>query len=85
VLAGRPLFWLGEISYSIYMVQFPVLLVARRFWERAGFAEWGLPGTAAAYIATIMLVVALAAMLFYLVERPARTGLRDTCGRFASA
>jgi peptidoglycan/LPS O-acetylase OafA/YrhL len=30
ILESRPLVWLGEISYSIYMVHLPILIVIRR-------------------------------------------------------
>src|SRR5947209_1862227 len=40
ILGSRPLVWLGEISYSLYMVHFSVLIVIRRLWERLGFAQW---------------------------------------------
>jgi len=69
----------------VYMVHFPVLLVLRRIWERAGFAEWPASGKAAAFAATIVVVIGLAAVLFYLVERPARTRLRDRMGKLAPA
>jgi peptidoglycan/LPS O-acetylase OafA/YrhL len=36
VLGSWPFVWLGDISYSVYMVHFPILIVIRRFWERAG-------------------------------------------------
>jgi peptidoglycan/LPS O-acetylase OafA/YrhL len=85
IMGSRPLVWLGEISYSVYMVHFPVLIVIRRLWERLGFAEWQPVGKIFAFLATVVLVVALAAMLFYVVERPARTRLRDQMGRFAPA
>jgi len=85
ILGSRALVWLGEISYSVYMVHFPVLIVIRRLWERLGFAEWQPAGKIFAFLATVVLVVALAAMLFYVVERPARTRLRDQMGRFAPA
>jgi peptidoglycan/LPS O-acetylase OafA/YrhL len=85
MLGSRSFVWLGEISYSIYMVHFPVLLVLRRFWERAGIAEWSASSRAAAFLATVGLVIALAAMLFYAVERPARTRLRDRMGKLAPA
>ena len=77
--------WLGEISYSIYMVHFPVLLVLQRFWARAGIAEWNASSRVAAFVATVVLVIALAAMLFYAVERPARMRLRDRMGKLAPA
>lgn len=84
-LGSRPLVWLGEISYSIYMVHFPVLIVVRRFWEHLGFAQWEAAGKIVAFVTTITLVVALAALLFYVVEKPARSCLRDRMGRLAPA
>jgi peptidoglycan/LPS O-acetylase OafA/YrhL len=85
ILGGRSIIWLGEISYSIYMVHFPVLLVMRRFWERLGFAGWSWSGKAFAFAITVALVIALAATLFYGVERPARTRLRNQVGVLAKA
>jgi peptidoglycan/LPS O-acetylase OafA/YrhL len=85
VLGSRPFVWLGEISYSIYMVDFPVLIIIRRVWERLGFAHWPAIGKISAFIITVALVLALAAMVFYVVERPARTRLRDRMGKFAPA
>jgi peptidoglycan/LPS O-acetylase OafA/YrhL len=81
ILGSRPLVWMGEISYSIYMIHFPVLLLMRRFWERVGVGAWPDPAKSAAYAATVVLVIALAALLFYAVERPARTRLRDRFGK----
>jgi peptidoglycan/LPS O-acetylase OafA/YrhL len=85
LLGSRPLVWLGEVSYSIYMVHFPVLIVIRRFWERLGFSEWPPAGKIFAFLATVVLVIAIAAMLFHVVERPARTRLRNRMGRLAPA
>ncbi len=84
-LGSRPLVWLGEVSYSIYMVHFPVLIAIRRFWERLGIAEWHSAGRIFAFLATIALVVACAAILFHVIERPARTRLRDRMGTLAPA
>jgi peptidoglycan/LPS O-acetylase OafA/YrhL len=80
-LGSRVLVWLGEISYSIYMVHFPVLIVIRRVWERAGFPGWNGAAKTSAFLGTVALVIALAALLFYVVERPARTRLRDRMGK----
>jgi len=85
LLGSGPAVWLGEISYSIYMVHFPVLVVMRRLWERLGFAGWAMPGKAMALLATVGLVIAIAALLFYAVERPVRMHLRDRLGRLAPA
>src|SRR5262249_1874131 len=45
ILGSRPLVWLGEISYSVYMVHFPVLIVIPRLWGRLGVWPVG-PGGA---------------------------------------
>src|SRR5260221_11748754 len=39
ILGSRALVWLGEISYSVYMVHFPVLIIIRRLWEWLGVAH----------------------------------------------
>jgi len=85
ILGSRPLVWLGEISYSVYMVHFPVLIVIRRLWEWLGFAQWQAVGHIFAFAATVIVILALAATLFYVVERPARTRLRDQMGKLAPA
>ena len=85
VLGSRPFVWLGEISYSVYMVHFPVLIIIRRVWEQLGFAHWPAIGKMSAFIVTVTLVLALAAIVFYVVERPTRTRLRDRMGKFAPA
>lgn len=80
VLGSRPLVWLGEVSYSIYMVHFPVIVGIRRLWERLGSTEWGVAGKTFALLITVALVIGLATMLFYLVERPTRKHLRNQMG-----
>jgi peptidoglycan/LPS O-acetylase OafA/YrhL len=85
ILGSRPLVWLGEISYSVYMVHFPVLIVIRRLWEWLGFAQWQAVGHIFAFAATVVVILALAATLFYVVERPARSRLRDQMGKLAPA
>jgi peptidoglycan/LPS O-acetylase OafA/YrhL len=84
-LGSRPLVWLGEISYSLYMVHFPLLIAVRRLWERLGFAGWGTAGHCLAFAATVTFVIAVAASLFYLVERPVRVRLRNQMGVLAAA
>src|SRR6266404_1392638 len=85
ILGSRALVWLGEISYSVYMVHFPVLIIIRRLWEWLGFAHWQAVGHISAFMATVVLILALAATLFYVVERPARSRLRDQMGKLAPA
>jgi peptidoglycan/LPS O-acetylase OafA/YrhL len=85
LLGSRAFVWLGEVSYSVYMVHFPVLIIVRRLWERLGFADWPLAGKLSAFGVTIVLVLVVAALLFHLVERPARLRLRNRFGKLAPA
>jgi peptidoglycan/LPS O-acetylase OafA/YrhL len=80
VLGRGPIAWLGEISYSIYMVHVPVLIVCRRLYDVMGYASWSVPGQRAAFFGAMVLVIMVATVMFYAVERPARQRLRDRMG-----
>ena len=74
LLSGRVGVYLGEISYSVYMVCFPWKLVVVNGAEKAlGYAD-GLP----LWLWLLMFagVVPAAAVMHHLVERPCRTALR---------
>ena len=87
-LAGRffgwqPVFFLGEISYSIYMGHFLFSSIAYRLvsvaWMRAGILQ-----TAAGTLLIIAFVLVLSTVCYYAVERPGRTllaGRREPQGR----
>jgi peptidoglycan/LPS O-acetylase OafA/YrhL len=66
-------------------VHFPVLLIFRRVCERMNLIGEGAVAQMLAFIIAITLVVLAAALLFYLVERPARRRLRDQFGALAPA
>jgi peptidoglycan/LPS O-acetylase OafA/YrhL len=63
----RPLMWLGERSYSLYLVHVPVFMYLNDLL--AGVAPAMRVGTA------VLVSVALSAALFRYVERPLRYGL----------
>ena len=75
--------WLGEISYAVYMVCAPVLLVgvnlAARFTDapdkRLHIIVW---------VAVVALIPVVAAAAYHLVERPARQALRRFADRNGS-
>jgi peptidoglycan/LPS O-acetylase OafA/YrhL len=78
VLSGRVGVYLGEISYSVYMVCFPWLLVFGKAMEKLGYGT-SLP--LGLWVVLLVGVVPLAAAAHHLVERPARTFLRAWADR----
>ena len=66
VLALRPVQWVGDISYSLYLWHWPVLLLGRHVVSP-------LPQWAGALV-LVAAAVALAALTFRLVEQPFRQG-----------
>lgn len=75
VLAKRPLVWLGETSYSIYLNHVPLLLILWFFWSRAS-ARLGLapPLERGLFIAiAVGTVLMVSALTFRFVEKPARS------------
>ena len=77
ILGSRPLVWLGTVSYSVYMTHFTVLILMRRLLARLGFIEWNMAAKFSAVLLTVALVLVVAAIVFYVIERPARTFLRN--------
>lgn len=65
ILALAPMVWLGRISYPLYLVHWPVLIVLRNVLPEVSL-DWRLTGLA--------LSVALAWAILRLVETPIRSG-----------
>lgn len=63
LLAARPLVWLGDISYSLYLWHWPVLVIYLTLW---GETSTGLAGG----IGVLALSIVLAYLTTRLVERP---------------
>jgi peptidoglycan/LPS O-acetylase OafA/YrhL len=79
-LTTRSVIWLGEISYSIYMVHFVVLRAYGRLLENF----WLTQNTAlqfVEYLTACALPICCAAILYFAVERPSRLRLRDVMGK----
>ena len=60
-LGSRPMAWIGDLSYSLYLWHWPVSIFAAELWPQGGvvFIAGGLAAT-----------VLLSALAYYLVERP---------------
>lgn len=66
VLESRPLLLMGEISYSVYCLQFGAFIVVSRYVDRG----WGFA------IVSILVITVAAVPTYWLYERPARRLLR---------
>ena len=83
-LASRPAVYLGEISYSIYMVCVPWQILAVNLAARATGAEdkvLSLP----VWLGVVVSLPLVAALSYHLVERPARSGLKRLAERRRAA
>lgn len=72
LLASRPLVWLGTISYGIYLWHVPVITVLRGPLADVPAHPAPVAGVVWTLIATATGAVGLAALSWYLVERPAQ-------------
>ncbi len=82
-LSLRPMIYLGEISYSLYMVHWPVRVILRYGFHALGVLDT-LPSPAlAGCYASVTLVLAIAS--YHYVELPGRALLRRAADRYAGA
>lgn len=66
---NRLLAWLGRISYSLFLIHFPVLVLVGAVWTRLGWNE-PLPAVAGLIVAFLLSIVA-AAFFYRWIEAPA--------------
>ncbi len=79
-LASKPAVYLGEISYSVYMVCIPWKLLAINLAARLTGAE-DKQLQLFVWLAVVAAIPAVAACSYHLVERPARSALRKMADR----
>ncbi len=84
VFASKPGVYLGEISYSIYMVAAPVLLLGVNVAARLTGAD-DKRLHVIVWLGVLALIPVAAALTYHLVERPARKALRGLAVRNGSA
>jgi peptidoglycan/LPS O-acetylase OafA/YrhL len=79
VLSWRWMVFLGEISYSVYLTHWPLLLVSDRVRVRAHVHGVGSDIWFCGYFAVVL---ALSVVTYYGIERPARRWLKEGSGSF---
>src|SRR5690606_13456907 len=79
-LASKPAVYLGEISYSVYMVCAPWQILAVNLAARATGAE-DKRLHVLVWLGIILGLIVAAAATYHLVERPARQALRAMAER----
>jgi peptidoglycan/LPS O-acetylase OafA/YrhL len=72
-LSVRPMRWLGERSYGIYLAHWPIFLAIRQTWPDLG--RW--PGTIIGVAASLL----MAEVSYRFLERPIRAGTWPRVGR----
>jgi peptidoglycan/LPS O-acetylase OafA/YrhL len=77
VFGSRPLVYLGTVSYSAYIMHFPVQLVLMQAYGVLGGRAWGLPLQTLWYLAAMAVAVMVGAAVFHTVEHPARALIRQ--------
>lgn len=73
-MSSRPMVWLGKISYSIYLIHFPLLIGADRFLQKFDYLQ-SRSGQAAFCLCYIAVVLTLAHLSWRFFETPARVAI----------
>ena len=77
LLSWRPLVWIGQISYGLYLWHWPVIVGIR-----TGFRQLDvLPGSTGLNLTRVALTFGVATASFYLVEQPVKQGRIWLVGR----
>jgi peptidoglycan/LPS O-acetylase OafA/YrhL len=77
LLAWTPIFFLGEISYSIYLTHAITQRVLKIALPVEKFAASSLPVRAGVALIFFACLIAISLCVYYAVEKPARKKLRE--------
>jgi peptidoglycan/LPS O-acetylase OafA/YrhL len=76
-LGSRAMVFLGEISFALYMIHYTVIMAVERQydWSLANYSPWQVAGC------VILISICIAALLYKLVEMPAKNALLSLYSR----
>jgi peptidoglycan/LPS O-acetylase OafA/YrhL len=74
-LSSKPLWYLGEISYSLYIMQFPFQLVSNNVFKQSPLQITHFE-ILLLYLSQIILLIGIASIVHCLVEKPFREKIR---------
>lgn len=80
MLSAWPFVWLGAISYAVYMLHWPLLLIAAsllELWFPAQEEPFSRPIRAMLYAAYLSVLLAVSTLTYHFLEVPARRRLRQ--------
>lgn len=66
-LGSRPMIWLGDLSFGIYLWHFPLMLIAHTYWPTLGQGALASGGLLVGILAATLLIASLS---YYTIERP---------------
>lgn len=76
-MSSRAMLWLGQTSYSLYMIHYPLLAASQRVWDEVGSHV----GRAIVVAITVPLIIGLARVMYAVVELPAQRVLLRASSR----
>ncbi len=72
IFSLKPMEYLGEISYAIYIVHIPVLYLVRKvLWETMGFLK-----TDTIFLIYLIILIIISAVFYQFIEKPMRNYLK---------
>jgi len=77
VMSYNALLFLGRVSYSAYIIHFPVNMILKYAYGLLGLRDMGFAVNSAWYLGLILVTIFCGWVLYVVVEEPARTAVKS--------